>query len=110
MNCWTGQASSDSIPSMIVLPTVRCRSDPTGPEVRLVTYKVEDLLLVPVPTFPNSPANLVPGIFSTDVEYAGDQLVGMQLSPTCHLGTGGFDILLHGHQLHLLVITVNSEL
>ena len=27
-----------------VLPTVRGRSDLTGPEVELVTYKVEDLL------------------------------------------------------------------
>ena len=85
-----------------VLPTVRRH------EVEPVTYKVEDLL-GSSSAFPNSPANLVLGLFSTDVEYAGDQLVGMQLSPTCNLGTGGFNILVHGHQFHLLAITVSSE-
>ena len=46
------------------------RSDPTGHEVELVTYKVEDLLLVPV------------------LIYAGDNLGGMWLSPTSRLSTG----------------------
>ena len=46
---------------------VRYRSDPTGHEVELVTYKVEDLLLVPVSI------------------YAGDKPGGMWLSPTSHL-------------------------
>ena len=53
--------------------------------------------LVPVATFPNSPANLVLGIFSSDLEYAGDKGGGMQLSPTCHLGIGGFYTPVHGH-------------
>ena len=91
-----------------VLRTVRCWSDPTGPEVGLVTYKIEDLL-GSSSDFPNSPANLVLGVFLPDLGYAGDKGVGLQLSPTCHLGTGGFNILLHDHQFHLLVNTVNSK-
>ena len=50
---------------------VQYRSDPTGHEVELVTYKVEDLLLVPVSI------------------YAGDKPGGMWLSPTSRLSTGG---------------------
>ena len=50
---------------------VRYRSDPTGHEVELVTYKVEDLLLLPVSI------------------YAGAKPGGMWLSPTSHLSTGG---------------------
>ena len=71
-----------------VLSTVRCRSDPTGHEVELVTYKVEDLLgsSSDFPKFPN----LILGIFSLDLVYAGDKPGGMWLSPTSRLGTGGF--------------------
>ena len=50
---------------------VRYRSDLTGHEVELVTYKVEGLLLVPVSI------------------YAGDKPGGMWLSPTSRLSTGG---------------------
>ena len=72
-----------------VLPTVQCRSDSTGHEVKLVTYKVEGLL-GSSSDFLNSPANLILGIFSLDLVYAGDKPGGMWLSPTSHLGTGGF--------------------
>ena len=44
--------------------------------------------LVPVLIFINSPANLILGIFSLDLVYAGDKLGGMWFSPTSHLGTG----------------------
>ena len=68
---------------------VRCRSDPTRSEIELVAYKIASAL-VPVLTFLNSPANLVLGIFSLDLECAGDKPGGIWLSPTSRLGTGGF--------------------
>ena len=68
---------------------VRCRSDSTGHEVDLVTYKVEDLL-GSSSDFLNSPANLILRIFSLDLVYARDKSGGMWLSPTSRLGTGGF--------------------
>ena len=49
----------------------RYRSDPTDHEVKLVTFKVEDPLLVPVSI------------------YAGDKPGGMWISPTSRLSTGG---------------------
>ena len=61
------------------LPTVQCRLD----------SKVEGLL-VSSSDFLNPPANLILGIFSLDLVYAGDKPGGMWLSPISHLGTGGF--------------------
>ena len=94
-----------------VLPTVRCRSDPTGPEVGLVTYKIEDLLgsSSDFSKITSQPSSWRIFFFLSDLGYAGDKGGGLQLSPTCHLGTGGFNFLLHDHQFHLLVITVNSK-
>ena len=63
---------------------------PDWPRGRTGNLQNRRSALVPVLTFPNSPANLVLGIFSPDLEYAGDKRGGIQLSPTCHLGTGGF--------------------
>ena len=68
---------------------VRYRLDPIGHEVELVTYKVKDLLLVPVLIFLNSPANLILCIFSLDLVYAGDKTGGMWLSLTSYLSAGG---------------------
>ena len=50
---------------------VQYRSDPTGHEVELVTYKVENLPLVPVSI------------------YAGNKPGAMWFSPTSRLSTGG---------------------
>ena len=44
----------------------------------------------PVLIFPNSPANLVLGKSSLNLEYAGDKPGGIWPSPTSRLGTGGF--------------------
>ena len=74
-----------------VLPMVRCLSYPTGPEVGLGNLQNRRSALVPVPTFPNSPANLVLGIFSTDMSMLETNVVGClypstwpSVSPPCH--------------------------
>ena len=45
MNCQTGQARQYFYYFVLkALSPVWCRTDPTGPEVELVAYKIEDLL------------------------------------------------------------------
>ena len=82
MNCWTRQASSDSICSRMSWSSANGPVSvvPDRPWGRTGNLQNRRSALVPVPTFPNSPANLVLGIFSTDIEYAGDKRGGMLIS------------------------------